>query len=297
MKRSAFLSAIFPFWMLEPDESPLISFPAQFTKDGITKRYHKQSYWTERAKSLDRQERGWLFCVSTVTNKGKAKRRTQDVRNAFVVPCDDVKSKCEVPPVEPSYILETSPDNYQYGFLIDPFDVSTPEGAAYYDGVLLGLAEKNYNDAGCRSATRVIKLPGSIHHTGFVTKLVSWHPKRVWGMDDLVEAMGIHVVDVPQRVYIPEQGGIDIEDTTDMTYRWLVEAGLTYGMTSAGFVSIKCPWFEGHTNPEDFLAGYSPDGVGGVGRGFKCFHAHCSHRRTIDLIQWVFSQGGQGLPE
>jgi len=300
MKRSEFLAAVFPVEMLEENETPLIAHPASFTdEDGIEHNYYKQQYWNIRARGIDTREEGWLYCVSTVERGDKPRRRAEDVRHAYVLPCDDIGTKANTPFVIPSYILETSPDNYQFGYLIDPFDVSPESGGfEYYDGVLLGLANAGYNDPGCRSATRVIKLPGSIHHSGFATQLIEWSPEKVWDLRDLVKLMGIEVVDVPCKTYRKNTaaGNTSLDGIMDATYQWLLANNMTYGKSSSGFVSIRCPWSEGHSDPSQFMAGYSPEGHGGEGRGFKCFHAHCAHRQTIDLIQWVFAQGGQGLP-
>ena len=243
MKRSEFLSEIFPVELLHKDESPLIAYPDTFTdSDGLLHSYHRQTFWQPRVAGLDSREEGWLFCVSTVKRNRKARRRFVDVQRAFVVPCDDVGSKSEVPPVAPSYIVETSPENFQYGYLIDPFDVSQESegGAEYYDGVLFGLANAGYNDPGCRSATRVIKLPGSVHHSGFVTRLVEWRPERSWDLAELVAEMGIEVATVVRKTYHSKPVRyVRLEDIADATYRWLVDNGLTYGGGSGGFINIK----------------------------------------------------------
>jgi len=297
MKRSDFLAALFPSDMLLPGESALVSYPTTYTDNGREVKYYRQAYWSQRSRGVDTHNEGWLYGVSTVKKGAKARRRSIDLMNAFVLVLDDIKTKAVASPVAPSYIMETSPENYQHGFLLHPFCV-TPEsgGAEYFDGVLLGAAAKGYNDEGCRSASRVVKLPGAIHHTGFITKLIEWHPERVWALPDLVTEMGIEVVKVPRRTYTAVDTNIQSpEDIADSTYRWLSQHDMVHGMGPSGFVAIRCPWADGHTNPDDFLAGYSPEGYGLEGRGFKCFHSHCLHRSAIDLVQWVFSQGGAGL--
>jgi len=161
---------------------------------------------------------------------------------------------------------------------------------------LLGLANAGYNDIGCRSATRVIKMPGSIHHSGFVTRLIGWYPERMWALPELVEAMGIEVATVSKKNYAPS-GSTSVDGIIDATYEWLRANGMVYGVGGGGFINIRCPWASEHSDPHNFLAGYSPDGYGSEGVGFKCFHGHCRHRKTIDLIQWAFEHGAPGLPE
>ena len=296
MKRSNFMKAIFPPDLMEEDEKPLVSHPASFTdQDGFHRSYYSQMYWMPRMAGFDTREEGWLYCVSTVKVKEKARRRAEDIVSAWVVPCDDVGTKAKKPPVPPSYIVETSPENFQYGYIIQPFDVSSGSGGfEYYDGVLLGLIAAGYNDKGCRSATRVIKLPGAIHKSGFVTRLVEWHPERVWDIEDLVSDMGIEVAEVPER-NARELGSTDVEDIDDPIYEWLHGRGLTFGSGGSGFINVKCPWHYRHSDPKESLAGYSPKGYGMAGRSFHCFHGHCQGRNVADLISWVSAEGGPGL--
>ena len=93
--RSAFMDALFPQELLRPGEMPLVSYPAFFDDAGGHRvNYYKQMYWNKRSRKIDSEEQGWLFCVSTVKVGDKPRRRLTDVREAFVLPCDDIGSKC-----------------------------------------------------------------------------------------------------------------------------------------------------------------------------------------------------------
>jgi hypothetical protein len=244
------------------------------------------------------------FCVSTVRVPEDAaaplRRRAEDVREAFVLVLDDVGTKSAVPPVAPSYILQTSikdgVPNHQYGYLLEPFDVSTPAGQAYYDACLVAAAAVGINDAGMRSATRVARMPGALHKSGFVAELVSWNPERVWDLPGLASGLGLE----PER-YISEvrqlEGGFRaLDDVQDSVADWLLDAGLMSGACSEDFFEVSCPWKDTHSDGRD-VAYYSPLDYGKLGRQFKCHHGHCGDKTTGLFLQWVRDSGGPDVVE
>jgi hypothetical protein len=288
-----FIRAVFQAESLLDGETILAAWPDSFTNDeGVVVNYHAQrQYHPHRLPKGG----GWLFGVSTVRNNGKNQlKRTRDhVLRAFVLPCDDVGTKALPPPVEPSYKLETSEGNFQYGYFIEPFDVADPEGAAYYDGCLVGLAKAGFNDAGCRSATRVIKLPGATHRTGFEARITEWHPERRWMLEDLMDEMDVRPADTVAYTGTRKKGKYEaIGDVQDVILEWLVKQGLARH-TREHWVHVQCPWHDEHSEGTDDEAGYSPLDFITKGRGFHCFH---SHNYTVqDFLIWVMDQGGPSI--
>ncbi len=294
-----FLLNVFPSELLLEGEKILVGHPASFTDrdTGEVVNYHKQMYFHPRSGAL-RQPQGWLYCVSTVGLGDKPRRRLEDVRHAFVLPCDDVGTKSKTPPVDPSYILETSPGNYQYGYLIDPYKVSTGAGAARYDACLVGLAQAGYNDPGCRSASRMIKLPGAVHSSGFITRVVDWQPALSWDLDKLMAEMGVEPCQFTraQRKKRLKPGMVaEFDQIDDPVLDWLVENDFVFSHNDE-WVHIRCPWEHEHssdTGPSS--TSFSPLEYGTATRGFKCLHGHCAHRRAGHLLTWVAQQGGPGI--
>ena len=235
------------------------------------------------------------FCVSTVA-QGSTKRRAQDVREAWVVVCDDVTTKCYTPPVRPSYIIETSEKNYQYGYLIEPFDVSTPEGRIEYDSVLFSLVKAGYNDPGCRSATRVVRLPGSLHSTGFVARVIEWSPERIWDLGALLPEMQV------DQVYPTSGGGAGcaanagryerLDDVIDPVYAWLCDHNRVLGHNDA-WVHIECPWRDTHTGGAQGVGdtSFSPEEYNTAAPAFKCQHGHCTDKKLPHFRAWLEKQG------
>ena len=227
------------------------------------------------------------FCVSTVDQQDYPRRSYKNVREAWVVVCDDVGTKASEPPVAPSYIIETSEGNYQWGYLIEPYDVSTAAGRQEYDSVLYSLVLAGYNDPGCRNASRVVRLPGSLHRTGFVARVMAWAPDRVWELEDILPAMGVEkhyplsgsIIDAEPGKYSA------LEDVTDSVYKWLVAEGRVHGHNK-DWVFIECPWRGEHTDGLQGLTStaYSPEDYGSAAPpAFKCLHGHCAERGISDF--------------
>lgn len=296
--KEIFLETVFPPDMLAPGTLPVVAYPDSFIdRAGQQVEYYRQFHPTARAM---RSARSWYFCVSSIAHQRsrQVKKRLSDVREAFVLVVDDVGTKSNPPPVAPSYILETSENNFQFGYLLEPFDVSTPEGRLVYDSVLYSLAEAGMNDPGFRSASRLARLPGSVHRTGFRAQITSWEPDRSWHLDDLFDRMGVPLVE-------PSAGGAReqvagqhtrLTDVRDAVYDMLVAERMVLG-SNAQWVHIQCPWREEHTDGRQGYSStsYSPEEYGTAGRAFKCLHGHCAGRTTADFVTWAMQHHARHL--
>ena len=272
----------------ENNERPVIGYPSTFIKSGEEVSFFKQMHFRERALVIPRS---WYYCVSTVEAQygTQVKKRLRDVKNAVVLVCDDIGTKSKPLPVRPSFVIETSAGNYQWGYILQPFDVSTPDGAEYYDSCLRCLAEAGYNDAGFRSANRFARLPGSLHKSGFAAVVDHWHPERVWDLEVLMDELGVKV-SMGRRRKIAAVGTIkNIEDITDPIYLWLLDQGKVLGH-GEDWIDIVCPWKDQHTDGAD-IAGYSPENYGMLAHAsFNCFHGHCQHKNIGDFKTWLQQQ-------
>lgn len=282
-----FLETLYPPDLLLPDERPVVAWPDSFI-DRATGR--KVDYYVQRhpvRRMTLPHGAATYFCVSTVLHQRKrqVRKSMEEVRTAMVLAVDDVGTKSAAPPVPPSYILETSPGNFQFGYLLEPFDVSTPQGQADYDVALYSLAEAGMNDPGFRSATRLARLPGSLHRTGFRAQITSWEPDRVWELDALMARMDVPLTQ-PRKLHALQPGKYtQLEDVVDPLYHQLCDLGLVLGH-NARWVHIECPWRHTHTDGAQGSSStaYSPLDYGAAGRGFKCLHGHCASRGLDDFI-------------
>ena len=74
---------------------------------------------------------------------------------------------------------------------------------------------------------------------------------------------------------------------------WLSNTGRILGTGANREIYIKCPWCGEHTADGGITeTAYFPAGSNGyTGGGFKCLHAHCSHRSLPDFLAWAKGQG------
>lgn len=227
------------------------------------------------------------------------RRRKQDCRCVYVLMLDDIGTKAKIPPVEPSIILETSEGNYQYLYLLEPYELNSEDDIAHFEACMRGLTEAGYGEEGLTDVTRVYRLPGSVNtkegRNNWQTRITWWAPERVWALNELMATFNVDPVEkATGGVKGGEYRGELPAQVEDPVLDWLVENG-RLGQPSGDFYDIRCPWAHEHTTGED-KAGYSPLGHGEYPamRTFNCFHSHCkaAKRDTAVFLDWVGENGG-----
>lgn len=296
-----FLETVFPPDLLRDDEMVVIACPDSFVsrETGKTVDYYRQRAYTPRALKQMRGEATY-FCVSTMQRQRsrQVKKRLADCHTAFVLVVDDIGTKCDPPPLTPSYILQTSRvdgrANTQWGYLIEPWPTNTPDWQHAYDTVLYSLAQAGMNDPGCRSASRLMRLPDSVHRTGFWARITHWNPDRYYDLETLLERMEVPRVEPSRGRHSAKPGAhLTLDGVDDYIFDFLKDRQRLMGSVSGPWVAIECPWRHEHTDGAQGATstGYSPDGFVTEGRGFKCMHGHCAHRTTRDFLEWAHENG------
>ena len=124
----------------------------------------------------------------TLSERGNPSRTNKACVACHAIVCDGVSTKAKAPPVEPSWKIETSAGNFQYGFLIEPTDDFDK-----VDQLVTAIIKAGYSDSGARGFNRIFRVPGSYHSkSGFIATLRAWTGKR-WALDDLVADMGVAI--------------------------------------------------------------------------------------------------------
>lgn len=289
---SSFINTIFPPHLVGPQERVCLSLGSS---DG---KFYSYVATQRRLAALSYQARtgphsSWYFCVSTVkppTEDGYLGRGKDRLVAAWCVVLDDVGTKAQEPPVAPSWVLESSEGNYQWGYLIEPLEL-TPAAMLHYENCVRGLAQAGYSDPGAQGAYRIMRVPGSKHRTGFISRVVAWDPSRMWELDALMLELGVEPAP-GGRVYREREarpGGADVlAECEDIFYRWLVDHDKVLGCNQE-WVFIECPWRHEHTGGDQgpSSTAYSPMDYGRTGRSFKCLHGHCSGRGLNDFVQFI----------
>lgn len=250
-------------------------------------------HWNNRPEPTDVDDRYYTVSLFDLPSDGKPARRKELFQKQVVLGFDDVDEKyssmvfAHMPP--PTYVLESSPGSFQYGWALQ-FD--TPEALAdqaphrlehlhreffklYCDGI----------DPGQSGVTRVLRLPSSyncksdrIEQNGGTApkcQVWEWNPGPRYTLSQLAGAL---VIDLSQAR--------DTNNGEDTLSNWpsdsplvqAIEGGTiqVHGEKEPGVLLVECPNRSKHTLDNDghksgalFL---KSDGTG----GYRCHHGNCN---------------------
>lgn len=112
---------------------------------------------------------------------GRAHRRGSLFRACHAVVLDDVGTRASPQDVRlplPSWKLETSPGNFQWGYILDP----TERDAHRVEAMLKNLKARGWTDPGMMSVARYMRLPEGMNKKakygpdGFRCAMREWRP-------------------------------------------------------------------------------------------------------------------------
>ena len=205
-------------------------------------------------------------------------------RVAFMV-LDDIGTKSKLPPLAPTWIIETSPDNYQWGYT---FALDDQPLKGDFSAAIKAIAAAGYTDGGAINPVRNFRLPGSVNlkpgRDSFASRLVELHPEREFSLAQICEALDVTPAPADTAsiasIRLKDDGGDDV-------VRWLSGHGVVLSAPNAeGWMSVVCPNSAAHSdgNPE---ARYKP-----LDRSFCCYHEHCQDLDSKTFLGWVADNGG-----
>ena len=108
--------------------------------------------WMQR-----RQDAGYNVTVCVQAMKGN-KRRKDDVTAFRAIFAEMDAKQLKDWPIQPSIVIETSPDRYHVYWIID---VETPMAAAVWDGVMRRIVTEYGSDPAAKDCARTMRLPGT----------------------------------------------------------------------------------------------------------------------------------------
>lgn len=216
--------------------------------------------------------------------EGKYRAKKQQVAANYAILLDDIgtKAKKELP-IHPSWKIETSPGNYQVGFIL-----KTPcKNPEKYGAVVTALVKAGWGDRGASGVARWARLPCGVNgkekyvDAGVAPKvrLVKWHPHRRYSLKKITMAFELQLEKGPKPdVAIPNgKGGDAVLSALKAARMWKREL-------EPGKHEITCPWVSQHTDQVDHGAVYfGPTQDNKHLGGFVCQHDHCSTRNIADL--------------
>jgi hypothetical protein len=229
------------------------------------------------------------YCISTVRDKLRARilhRRTDDLVETRAVVLDDIGTKIPFSTAAkfpgPSYKLETSPNNFHWGYFFK--EGEDPARAA---ALIEALAAAGYTDKGTKRADRIMRIPGSLNtkfDPPFEARLIEWHPERAWTLSELAVDFDVVPSDTPALSNGPttlEPGEVDKE------FEWIKAHDMVLGDQNArGWYPIRCPKEHEHSGEIDHGTDYLP-GKPGI---FKCMHSHGDQLTSSWFRSWILEQ-------
>ncbi|MFZ9261444.1 MAG: hypothetical protein ACO23G_13565, partial [Limnohabitans sp.] len=205
----------------------------------------------------------------------------------LVMVLDDVGDPAkttQLPTLEPTWKMETSPGSYQWGYVFSEQPTKDEFSAA-----ILAIAEAGYTDRGAINPVRNFRLPGSVNlkpgRDGFQSVLLEFNPERDYTLEQICTAF--NVTPAPAQagsVFRPIRLS---DDGTDDVLIWLSENGKLLSLPNReGWAGVECPNAASHSdgNPE---GRYLP-----TTRSFCCYHSHCTEIDSRAFLDWVAEQGG-----
>jgi hypothetical protein len=214
---------------------------------------------------------------------GKPSARTSNVNFVLFMMLDDIGTKSKTPPIEPTWIMETSEGSFQWGYA---FHEQPDKGD--FCAAIKAIAAAGYTDPGATNAVRNCRVPGSINmkrgRGNFPARLVEFHPEREYTIEQICEALGV----TPEEGDTAEFKAVKIRDTgQDNVLTWLSEQNLVLStINNDGWCGIVCP---NHAEHSDGMieARYKP-----LDRSFCCYHGHCQDFDSRTFLDWVSTNGG-----
>jgi hypothetical protein len=214
---------------------------------------------------------------------GKPSAKSNNVDFVLFMMLDDVGTKAKKPPLDPSWVLETSEGSFQWGYA---FSEQPKKGD--FCAAIKAIADAGYTDPGATNAVRNCRIPGSVnlkHGRGnFAARLVEFHPEREYTLDQICTALGV----TPEEGDTAEYKTVRLRDTgLDNVLTWLSEQNMVLStINNDGWCAIVCP---NHAEHSDSIieARYKP-----LDRSFCCYHGHCQHLDSRTFLAWVAENGG-----
>jgi len=253
----------------------------QFHADGAIK-----CTWPAYLPSKQMKDGAWYgntasFIIDRFKD-GKVSASAANCEYVLVMMLDDIGTKSNVPPLAPTWIMETSEGSFQWGYAF-----SEQPTKSEYSAAIKAIAEAGYTDPGATNAVRNFRLPNSVNlkpgRNGFKARLVEFHPEREFTLPEICAALNV----VPMESSDSLRPIRLTDDGADDVLAWLSANSMVLSKPNAeGWAGVICPNNAEHTdgNPE---GRYMP-----ANRAYCCLHSHCIELDSTVFLKWVADQDG-----
>lgn len=292
-----FLTSV--FGIIEADARPVVChFKGSPGRSGANWSGHP---WMKGTTDTTAADQNWYFSMATFApdSEGKFRRKKDQFVALYAIMLDDIgtkaSSRSRLDPLPPSWLIETSPGNYQAGYLFaEPLTDGGLADAIVKATIAAGLCDPGASGPLVRYARLPVGINGK-HTPVFQCRLVEWHPERSYTPEQIVTGLeltlpapkGLHPL-APVRSAAWAEGEDDVytpRPSENPVIAVLKERALYKSSFGSGKHDITCPWVHEHSGGIDSGTAYfEPDGRYPIG-GFKCLHGHCAERHIHTLIE------------
>lgn len=235
-------------------------------------------------------------------NDGTMGRRKHLYVAGFAAMLDDLGTKVEMKrglALPPSYLVETSPNNFQsWLFFAEPIE-DREQHEALLDALVRSGLSIDGTDPGMRGVTRYGRMPFGVNTKkkygpgGFNVRLHEWAPERRYTVKEIVDAYNLALVK-PKRRQLGPPPPQETQDARAQEFAVLVKAlhhlDLYKREQRNGWHEITCPWADEHSDGRDDGAAIAePSEANGWRGGYRCHHGHCEKRGIADVRREVMA--------
>lgn len=234
-----------------------------------------------------------------------------------IIVLDDVGTKVpfdKIPATfQPTYKLETSKGNFQWGYVLaEP--VRNFEAAS---ALVQLVYESGASDEGGKMPNKWVRMPEGINgkegREGFISTLTESNPKNVYTPQEIIDALNLNAdwdeILQGATTALKKRGGTKtgaslwspiaavasaLNGFIDPVLEWCYDMKMVLDDRGGEWVDVICPWHEEHSDGNP-TAGYLPLGRNSTDvtkRTFHCFHGCCANRNTVDFLQFVATNDG-----
>ena len=310
---------------LQPQERPIVvCIPDVINKDTF---WGVGNSWAPKVTTdlnyVRDDEANWFFTLSTYLPEfsGQYRRTKAQFHRAYGVMLDDIGTKSagreRLEACPPSYLIETSPGNYQAGYLFKEPQESLERVTALQESlVATGLC-----DPGAKGpASRLGRLPcgyNGKYEPAPMCRLVEWHPERRYTLAEIEQRLQLQppVAKSSKKPSAGASGQSRIGPSSSSSSSPGSSSGVSAGMPEAaifeprasenavitalrtrglykrvlgdGKHDITCPWAEEHTDGLDTAAAYFEPSADFALGGFKCLHSHGERFHIRNLLSFL----------
>jgi hypothetical protein len=238
------------------------------------------------------------LAIFKADSNGNYSRQKKDFTGLICVMFDDVGTKVtdvdRLGKLPPSWRIETSEGNFQWGYILDVPIVEPVLADALYQSIIsAGLSDPGAGGPQARLARLPVGINGKTD-PAFGCRLVEWQSERRYTLQEIIVGLGLEL-DPAALLQNGQPRGTRPDSHVDSVHTpktaenpvvaAFKAAGLYKSPLGDGKHDVTCIWAQKHTDQIDNGSAYfEPDASFPIG-GYHCFHGHCQERGIRDVLE------------